>query len=258
MTRMQLFELEDMPWLPDSLRDAGTDFLRTLMALAKPYARVVPRLAEAVEASGATSIIDLCSGGGGPIVHVRNGLLEAGCDVPLTMSDLYPNRKAFAHVRRQAGEGVDFIAEPVDATAVPEHLSGFRTLFTSFHHFAPPHATRILQDAVEHRRGIGIFEITERMPASFLLAFANILLVLLMAPFTRPFRWSRLFWTYLPPVAPLFVWWDGFASIFRSYTVDELRAMVDALPPNDYVWQIGREPTRPLRITYLIGCPKPR
>ena len=38
MTRMQLFELEDMPWLPDSLRDAGTDFLRTLMALAKPYA----------------------------------------------------------------------------------------------------------------------------------------------------------------------------------------------------------------------------
>ena len=150
------------------------------------------------------------------------------------------------------------IAEPVDATPVPGHLSGFRTLFTSFHHFAPPHATRILQDAVEHRRGIGIFEITERMPASFLLAFANILLVLLMAPFTRPFRWTRLFWTYLPPVAPLFVWWDGFASIFRSYTVDELRAMVDALPPNDYVWHIGREPTQPLRITYLIGYPKPR
>ena len=38
MARMQLFELEDMPWLPASLRDAGTDFLRTLMALAKPYA----------------------------------------------------------------------------------------------------------------------------------------------------------------------------------------------------------------------------
>ncbi len=43
MARMQLFELEDMPWLPGSLRDAGTDFLRTLMALARPYARVVPR-----------------------------------------------------------------------------------------------------------------------------------------------------------------------------------------------------------------------
>ena len=258
MARMQLFELEDMPWLPASLRDTGTDFLRTLMALAKPYARIVPRLAQAVEASGATSIIDLCSGGGGPIGHVRKGLLEAGCPVPLTMSDLYPNPKAFAHVQRRAGQGVDFIAEPVDATAVPEHLSGFRTLFTSFHHFAPRYAAGILQDAVQHRRGIGIFEITERAPASFLLAFANIFLVLLMAPFTRPFRWSRLFWTYLPPVTPLYVWWDGFASIFRSYTVDELRAMVDGLAPNDYVWQIGREPTRPTRITYLIGYPKPR
>ncbi len=257
MARMQLFELEDMPWLPDSLRDAGTDFLRTLMALARPYARVVPRLAKAVEASGATSIIDLCSGGGGPVAHVRKGLAEAGCDVPFTMSDLYPNPQAFAHVRTLAGGGVDFIAEPVDATAVPERLSGFRTLFTSFHHFAPRYAAGILRDAVEHRRGIGIFEITERVPASFLIAFANVFLVLLLAPFMRPFRWSRLFWTYLPPVAPLLVWWDGCASILRSYTVDELRAMVDGLPPNDYVWQIGREPTRPLRITYLIGYPKP-
>ena len=257
MGRMQLFELEDMPWLPNSLRDAETDFLRTVMALAKPYARVVPRLAEAVEASGATSIIDLCSGGGGPIPHVRRGLVEAGCDVPITMSDIYPNQAAFAYVKREAGGGVDFVAEPVDATHVPEHLSGFRTLFTAFHHFPPRYAAGILQDAVEKRRGIGIFEITERGPASLVLPFVNIPLVLLIAPFTRPFHWSRLSWTYLPPVAPLFVWWDGFVSCLRSYTVDELRAMVEGLPPNDYIWQIGREPTPPTPITYLIGYPKP-
>ncbi len=257
MARMQLFELEDMPWLPDSFRDTGTDFLRTIMALAKPYAPVVPRLAQAVQASGASSIIDLCSGGGGPIAHVRKGLIEAGCDVPLTLSDIYPNAAAFAYVQRQAGGDVDFVAEPVDATAVPEHLTGFRTLFTAFHHFPPRSATSILQDAVDKWRGIGIFEITERVPASFLITFVNIFLVLLMAPFTRPFRWSRLFWTYLPPLAPLYVWWDGFASIFRSYTLDELHAMVDGLAPNDYVWQIGREPTRPTPITYLIGYPKP-
>ena len=257
MGRMQLFELEDLPWLPASLRDAGTDFLRTAIALAKSYAHVVPRLAEAVEASGSTSIIDLCSGGGGPIAYVRKGLLEAGCDVPLTMSDLYPNHKAFAYVRERAGEGVDFVAEPVDATAIPEHLTGFRTLFTAFHHFPPRFATGILRDAVEKRRGIGIFEITARGLASFVLPFVNIPLVLLTAPFIQPFRWSRLFWTYLPPIAPLYVWWEGFASSFRSYTVGELRAMVDGLPPNDYVWQIGREPTRPTPITYLIGYPKP-
>ncbi len=257
MGRMQLFELVDLAWLPDSLRDAGTDFLRTVMGLAKPYAQVVPRLAEAVRASGSTSIIDLCSGGGGPIAHVRKGLVAAGCDVPVTMSDIYPNPKAFAYVQRQAGGGVDFVAEPVDGTAVPKHLTGFRTLFTAFHHFPPQYATGILQDAVDQRRGIGIFELTERGPASFVIPFVNILLVLVIAPFTRPFRWSRLFWTYLPPVAPLYVWWDGFASIFRSYTLDELRAMVDGLAPNDYVWQIGREPTRPTPITYLIGYPKP-
>ncbi|MCH8199598.1 MAG: hypothetical protein IIA54_05975 [Chloroflexi bacterium] len=257
MGRMQLFELEDLPWLPDSLRDAGTDFLRTVMELAKPYEQVIPRLAEAVRASGSTSIVDLCSGGGGPIARVRKGLLEAGCDVPITMTDIYPNHAGFARTVQQAGDGVSYVAEPVDAMNVPADLDGFRTLFTSFHHFAPQDATRILEDAVEHRRGIGIFEITERKLALMLTVLITIPLALLAAPFVRPFRWSRLLWTYLPPVLPLFVWWDGFASCFRSYTVGELQAMVDGLPPNDYVWQIGREPTRPTRITYLIGYPKP-
>ena len=58
---------------------------------------------------------------------------------------------------------------------------------------------------MENRCGIGIFEITGRGLASFVLPVMNIPLVLVMAPFTRPFRWSRLFWTDLPPVAPLYV-----------------------------------------------------
>ena len=51
----------------------------------------------------------------------------------------------------------------MSATAVPARLSGFRTMFTSFHHFKPEQAQAILADAVRNRCGIGIFEFTYRM-----------------------------------------------------------------------------------------------
>jgi len=256
--RLQLCEFEDQPWLPDSLRNAATDFLRWGIELAKPYQKVVPRLVEALRASGAKSIVDLCSGSGGPITQVRKGLAEAGCDVPITMTDIYPNHAGLEYTSRRAGTGVTYRAESIDATAVPTDLPGFRTLFTSFHHFAPVDAVRVLRGAVEQRVGIGIFEITERKLGPLLMIFTNIPLTLLAAPFVRPFRWSRLLWTYLPPVTPLLVWWDGVVSCLRSYSLAEMRSMVDALPPNDFVWDIGREPgPGPAGVTYLIGYPKP-
>ncbi len=49
---------------------------------------------------------------------------------------------------------------------VPRELKGFRTMFTSFHHFPPEEARAILQNAVDAGEGIGIFEITRRAPSN--------------------------------------------------------------------------------------------
>ena len=43
----------------------------------------------------------------------------------------------------------------------------------------------------------------------------------LATPFIRPFRWSRLFWTYVIPLVPLTCWWDGVVSQLRAYTPAE-------------------------------------
>ena len=132
--------------------------------------------------------------------------------------------------------------DSVDATAVPPHLSGFRTLFASLHHFRPQVARRVLQDAVDQRRPIGIFDMSARRPPPMpMLLLANPLAVLLVMPIIRPFRWSCLFWTYIIPVVPLFIVWDGFISGFRLYSTQELQEVVDGLSSNDYVWAIGRE-----------------
>jgi len=144
----------------------------------------------------------------------------------------------------------------VDARAVPAELRGFRTLFTAFHHFRPPDARAILEDAVRNRQGIAVFEAARRRALDIALVAMTWLGVLAAAPFVRPFRWSRLVWTYLPPLLPMVGTFDGVVSCLRSYSLAELRALVHGL--DDFEWEIGeaRAPRSPLHMTYLIGVPR--
>jgi len=256
MRRVHLFELEDQSWLPGPIRDASTDFLRFMLEAGDAYGPIVPKLKDALMKTGGEEILDLCSGGAGPVIDIQKKLAKAGCTVRITLTDKYPNHAAFKHARKCSG-GLDFIEDSVDATAVPAHLSGFRTLFNSFHHFRPEMAQRILQDAVDQRRPIGVFDFSaRRLPPQAVMLLGNPLAILALTPFIRPFRWGRLFWTYIVPIAPLCLMWDGFASGFRLYSTQELQGLADGLRSDDYAWEIGRAGAFTGSITYLIGYPK--
>jgi hypothetical protein len=76
-------------------------------------------------------------------------------------------------------------------------------------------------------------------------------------PTIRPLKLSWLFFTYLVPLVPLLVLWDGVVSCLRIYSPRELRDLVDALPDNDYEWDIGTIPLGgPAHATYLVGRPR--
>src|SRR5262249_9664767 len=79
--------------------------------------------------------------------------------------------------------------------------------------------------------------------------------VLIATPFIRPFRWSRLLWTYLVPVAPLVLLFDSVVSVLRWYSLHELRGLTAGL--DSYHWDIGTVQGKPIPIpiTYLVGVP---
>ena len=235
-----------------------TDFLRFLMETFAPYRGAAPLLARALRSAGDTHIIDLCSGGGGPWLDLVRRIPAAGGPVPhVLLTDWFPNRAAFARLQEMSSAAIAGDADPVSATAVPARLAGFRTLFTALHHFPPAEAHAILADAVRARQGIAVFEVTRRTPFALLGILFFPLLVLLFTPFIRPFRWSRLFWTYLVPLVPLAVWFDGTVSCLRTYTPEELDALVADLQEG-YEWGIGTVRSAPLpsRVTYLVGLPR--
>ena len=103
------------------------------------------------------------------------------------------------------------------------------------------------------------FEATHSRALSLVAMPLQIPLILLLTPWVRPFKWSRLALTYVVPLIPALVLFDGVMSFLRLYLADELREMVAGTPGHErFDWDIGttKAPGLPVRLTHLVGTPK--
>jgi len=258
MRRVHLVELHELRGFPVVWRDLLTDVMSYFAEGFRPYRPVADRLWAAMQACGASSIVDLCSGAGKSAITVAGELAAQNrVAVGVALTDKYPNVDAFQRAALQSPESVTVVEKPVEATDVPSDLDGFWTMFTSFHHFREPKARRILANAVRQRRGIGVFEYTERNVLVWgptILAMP--LFIWLATPFIRPFSWRRLLWTNLLPVVPFLAAWDGLVSCLRTYSPDEMLALTPEPSAGGYRWEAGRlKSFGACRVTYLIGWP---
>ncbi|NDK55215.1 class I SAM-dependent methyltransferase [Pontibacter fetidus] len=257
--RLQLFELEDQRWFPHVIRQGMLDFLRFMISKLGAYEAAVPLLQELLIKTNQTHITDLCSGAGGGIETIQQALSRQMSEqIKITLSDLYPNIAAYQYLQQQTNGSIDFKPEPVDATAVPESITGVRTIFSSFHHFPPTIAQRILQDAATKRTAIGIFEGAKKSWLEMLLLwFLFPVVILVVTPFIKPFKFSRLFFTYIIPLIPVGIIWDGTVSLLRIYTPEHLQRMLQNINAPNYTWRTGRAGNKPGKhVIYLIGYPR--
>jgi hypothetical protein len=258
MGRMHLLELEDLPWWPKVVRDGATDWLAAAgNQTGLPYRGFVRLLAEALRRTGETRLVDLCAGAGGPTPMLLKMLREReGLEVTVTLTDLYPNGR-LREVAERGGGRIEVSARSVNALEVPEDLRGLRLMCNSFHHFHPEQARRILADAVAKGQGIAVLEVVERSPGGFLVMLLAFISGVLGTPFIRPFKLSRLLLSWGLPLIPFNLLFDGIVSCLRVYGVEELQALVHAIPGADaYGWEIHRLQEGPMASTVLVGAPK--
>jgi hypothetical protein len=253
--RFQLIELEDQPWFPVTIRDLATNYLQFVQTRFRFDRAMLPLVRRLMLESGTTRIVDLCSGGSGPLLPLVKDLAADGVAVKATMTDLYPNVPAFEQIAALSDGLIGYEPTPVDARDVPPGLAGLRTLFNGFHHLTPEDARSVLHAAAAARQPIAIFEIPERRWRTLLPILLTPLFVILVTPFMRPFLWRRLLLTYPLPLVPLTCLWDGVVSQLRAYTLEELRALCAGSAPMR--WETGQVPVLggSGRITYLIGAP---
>lgn len=256
MARIHLFEFEDQKWLPGFIRNYMTDFLQFLANKTPMYKAIVPVIEKALRESNTNQIIDLGSGGGGGLIWLNKELRKKNPDLKILLTDYFPNIPAFEHTKKYA-DNFDFIKTPIDARNVPENLNGLRTQFLSLHHFKPKDAQQILQNAIDTNSSIAIFEGQERSFQSILAMIFSPISVLLTTPFIRPFHIGRIIFTYLIPIVPILILWDGVVSSLRTYSVDEMNALVSTLKNKEnFNWEIKRVKSGPTNILYLLGTKK--
>ena len=99
--RQQLFEIQDFSWTPAAIRNGITDYLQFLLKEIGLYNVVAPLVLKLLKTSHQNSIIDLCSGGGGPMIHLMDSINNLEDHYQLTLTDLYPNQESFNYHQTQ-------------------------------------------------------------------------------------------------------------------------------------------------------------
>jgi len=206
-------------------------------------------LARVLDQCQVDRIVDLGSGSGGPMDLVLVELGKLGHTPQVTLTDLHP--------LPSSPPAIHYWPQPVSAASVAPQLQGIRTLFLTFHHFAPPMARAVLQDAFRQRQAICIFEATSRTVPAVAVSFLIPILVLLLTPCIRPIAMFQVIFTYLIPVIPLLAFWDGLVSQLRSYSMAELKDLAADFTAPDYEWECGLIKAKgiPFKTSYLIGRP---
>lgn len=181
----------------------------------------------------------------------------------LTLSDLYPNRKAMTTINGAADDDVRYSVDPVDAAEVGTSFSGLRTMICSFHHMPPPVAKRILADAQQSNQPLLIYELSDGSAPLRSLWWITFLPTLLFAlfvsaiTFARQPSWRQLLFTVPLPILPICFAWDGAVSVARAYSADDIETLLEDMRSSDYNWEIQTLKSKVGNKLCVIGMPQP-
>lgn len=257
MKRIHLFEFEDFSWFPRFLRKCLTRYIQAIHRLLNTDQTLAELLVKVLPKRTQPQIIDLCSGSGGPMPDVLKIIRkQVGLEnTRLLLTDLYPDL-ASAVIINKKNDQISYLTEPVDASQLGDEHPGLRTMICSMHHMKPETVKSILRSAMENRQPILTYEISDNSFPKWIWWISipiNIIMVLFITPMVRPMSWQQVVFTYIIPLLPLIIAWDGAVSNARTYTLDDLDIILKDLKSDDYTWEKDAIPGKGGRKIYLMG-----
>ena len=257
MRRIHLFEFEDLEWFPKIIRDGGTDFLGFMLSKTRFYEPAIDILEELIIQTNHNSILDLCSGNGGPVEYI-SARIDPKLNVRFVLSDKYPNLPAYRVLKEQSNGKIDYQIDPLDVMDMNSDKDGIRTMFSAIHHFEPKAVEALFKNMVKDKMPICILDGGDKKLSIIIsMLIFHPILFFVLTPFFRPYRLTRIVFTYLIPIIPIYTIWDGIVSILRLYGESELLELAKSADENNsYTWQSGKvKNSIGLSIIYLTGIP---
>lgn len=217
-----------------------TGVLEVAIRHMKIYDPVISVMIRLLGHSKEVKVIDLCSGSGGGILRLHP-MLETNWQNPVyfVLTDLYPNLPKAEALEKSKSGRISYRKEGLSATDAIQIPADLYTIFAGYHHFNDDEKRMLVNNLVESKKPLLIVEGAERSVLSFIAALLLLpFLTLLAVPFIRPFRFQYFLFTYLLPLIPFLVWWDGLISLMSIEPVEKSRLDLASMAPS-YSWTSG-------------------
>lgn len=174
------------------------------------------------------------------------------------------NHKRIINIEFNVGAGIETVKPFLkdDVTVDSIHISNFNTsekgvylCVNSFHQLNSEKAKKILQDIVDSGNPVVVVEGNNDSLWQIVGMTVFVpLTVLLTAFFVKPFRISRIIFTYLIPILPIIIVIDGCIALLKLYNPTDLLELTSSLERNNYDWKAGKNDNgRGGKIMYLTG-----
>lgn len=186
--------------------------------------------------------------------HLNGGIRDEG-GVDFVLTDIHPHLTAWEKAAKRS-DNLLFVPSSVDAANAPKDLLAlagapsygnairkdknkkiFRLFNLAFHHFDDPLAISILQNTLETSHGFAIFELCGRDVGNLFTELMLAPLLWLGSWYWFWGQWEQLFWTYIVPVIPFVVVFDGLISCLRTRRESEVRALIAKTGSNLEGWR---------------------
>lgn len=232
------------------LVDEFLDFIVGSVCANRPF---LPLIDELTTKHPEASLVAYDALGGGGLAHIASELHQKSPSLKIFMRD--------QSVEIERSQFLDQVAQGVLQWQVPGSKVPAKSIAISinaFHRLKSGDDLEFLKNLAANHDGILIGEGNNKSMRQVIgMTIIVPLFVLLTTPFIKPFRLSRLFWTYLIPVMPLMIVWDGIATLFRLHTPEELMSLAERTDRGDFEWRSGKLPNnRGGFIIYLVGTKK--
>lgn len=196
-----LIELEDQKWFPEWLRQYQVDFLGGVSRITGLY----QPCSELLDSFKPGKIVDLASGNG----QSAKTLLKKSNAEFIEHTDKFPPESDLQILK------LDLLEDQL-----PD--ADLYTMLNGLHHFDENQIQALIKRIPPKRHFLFLEPIGPRLGSVLKVALSTLFLPFFLVPFLRPFRWDRLFITYILPIGPLICFYDGVVSVMKSYPLKEL------------------------------------
>lgn len=225
MKRKQITQIINVGWFPKFLKTLIAEFLSWFVVKVNATKPFVPVIEDVLDKTNHKKIINIEFGIGAGIETVKPFLKD------------------------------DVSVDSIHITNFNSSEKGVYLFVNSFHQLNSKKAKKILQNIVDSGNPIVVVEGNNDSLWQIVGMTVFVpLTVLLTALFVKPFRFSRIIFTYLLPVLPIIIVIDGCIALLKLYNPTDLLELTSSVERNNYDWKAGKNDNgRGGKIMYLTG-----